>query len=92
MADATPDELEGERIEALVDVHQQAVVAPVALGREVDDETRPLTRRDRLQIKDKHVSRSHSALFACLLIKDVVCRGIAAFSAPQVPFLSRHRS
>lgn len=72
MADATPDEFEGERVEALVDVHQQAVVAPVALGREVDDELWPLTRGDRLQFKDEHVAKLHAALSARSLIKDAI--------------------
>ncbi len=33
----------------------------------------PLTIHDRLQFEDEHMAKSHAALFARLLIKDVVC-------------------
>lgn len=72
MADAAQDEFEGERIEALVDVHRQAVVAPVAFGREVNDELWPPVRCRWLQFEDEHMTRSYAPLPARLLIKDVI--------------------
>jgi hypothetical protein len=73
MASQTPDEREGEPIDALVDVLHQAVIAPAVFDRGVDEEQRPLTKHEGLLFEHEHMARSHATLLARLLIRDVFC-------------------